>query len=217
MKGTEHQWDLNEVIATEELAGRKARSSNLQEENDTTSELLKQLAKEPEELFPKLIAAVLKLSNAESSGISLLDEGRKEFIWPAVVGGLSSYIGGGTPSDFGPCGTVLDRNAPVLFLHPERHFTYLKPIRPALEEVLLVPFRVNGKAVGTIWAVIHEPGRRFDSEDLRLLKNLSGFAASAYRVLTETGALKRILDALPRPQTERHLTNDGGKLRFVES
>jgi len=36
---------------------------------------------------------------------------------------------------------------------------------PLVEEALLVPFYVRGKAVGTIWAVSHDPQRKFDAED----------------------------------------------------
>lgn len=78
-------------------------------------------------------------------------------------------------------------------LHPERRFTYLKPIQPGLSEVLLAPFHVDGKAVGTIWAVIHEDGRQFELEDKRLLESLSAFAASAYRTLDRMGLLKTVL------------------------
>jgi GAF domain-containing protein len=127
----------------------------------------------------------------------LLDAERKRFVWPAVAGGLTPYLGGGTPRDFGPCGTVLDRDAPVLFRHPERHFGYLTPIEPPLEEVLLIPFHTHGKPVGTIWAVIHEKDRHFDEEDKRLLENLSQFASSAYQVLAEAGSLDRLLNMQP--------------------
>lgn len=194
----EMQWDLEDIIVTPKLDQRQSRDADSAAEVRVTGALLRELAKAPEEFFPKLVQTVLEFSNADSAGISLLDEENKAFIWPAVAGGLDPYIGAGTPSDFGPCGTVLDRNAPILFSHPERHFTYLKPIRPSLEEVLLVPFHVNGKAVGTIWAVIHETGRQFDREDRRFLESLSQFAASAYRVLTETGVLKTIIAKLPK-------------------
>ncbi|MES2439932.1 MAG: GAF domain-containing protein [Verrucomicrobiota bacterium] len=205
MRSMEAPWDLEDVIVTPKLDGRQSRVADRALEARVTAELLRELAKAPEEFFPKLVEAVLEFSNADSAGISLLDDESKAFIWPAVAGGLDPYIGAGTPSDFGPCGTVLDRNAPVLFSHPERHFTYLKPIKPALEEVLLVPFHVNGKAMGTIWAVIHVAGRQFDREDRRFLESLSHFAATAYRVLTETGVLKTIIARLPKhpaPQAE---------------
>lgn len=212
----EKVWDLESVIATEELDRRDSRPADLAAEAHATVALVRDLAKAPEVFFPKLAQAVLELSAADSSGISLLISEKGRFIWPAVSGGLSPYVGEGTPMDFGPCGTVLDRDAPVLFVHPERHFTYLQPISPPLEEVLLVPFHLDGKPVGTVWAVIHEPGKRFDSEDRRLLANLSAFAATAYSVLTETGALENILGSFPPPRPVRQFTTENGECRFAD-
>jgi len=190
---------LESVLATELLAARKPRAPDCNKETCIITELIEQAAESPQNFFQKLVDAVLELSSANSAGISLLDEEKKRFVWPAVAGGLKPYIGGGTPRDFGPCGTVLDRNATLLFVHPERYFTYLAPIAPSLEEVLLIPFHLDGKAVGTIWAVIHEPDRHFDEEDKRLLENLSIFAASAYRVLVDEGMLETTLKITPTP------------------
>lgn len=190
---------LESVIATEQLGLRKSRAPDCKGETQIINQLIGQLAEYPEGFFQKLVNAALELSCANSTGISLLDEEQKKFVWPAVAGGLQPYLGGGTPRDFGPCGTVLDRNSPILFIHPERHFDYLAPINPPLEEVLLIPFHMDGKAVGTIWAVIHERDRHFDAEDRRLLENLSIFAASAYRVLVNEGMLKTILRKAPVP------------------
>jgi GAF domain-containing protein len=185
--------ELDSVIATGELKQRKSRTSNRAAETEAELELTEQLAKAPRDFFQKLVDTVLKLTLADSSGISLLDERKGRFVWPAVAGGLFPYLGQGTPRNFGPCGTVLDRNQPVLFLHPERHFTYLDPIQPPLEEVLLIPFHVDGRAVGTIWAVIHNKDRKFEPEDRRLLENLSAFASQAYKVLSSVGALDPLL------------------------
>jgi hypothetical protein len=185
--------DLDSVIATAELEQRTPRRSNPAAESRTNLKLVHELSKSPHAFFETLVQAVLDLSNADSAGISLLDEERQRFVWPAVAGGLIPFIGGGTPRDFGPCGTVLDRDTSILFLHPERYFTYLQPISPPLEEVLLIPFHVDGKAVGTLWAVIHTTERQFDPEDKRLLENLSTFAASAYRVLASAGSLIPLL------------------------
>jgi GAF domain-containing protein len=174
---------LESVIAT----------SVLEAETEAELELTRELAKSPLQFFQKLVDTVLKLSLAESAGISLLDETNERFVWPAVAGGLVPYVGGGTPRNFGPCGTVLDQNKPVLFQHPERHFGYLEPISPPLEEVLLIPFHVDGKAVGTVWAVIHSRDRQFQMEDRRLLQNLSAFASTAFKVLAGVGALEPLL------------------------
>jgi transcriptional regulator with GAF, ATPase, and Fis domain len=190
---------LESVIATEQLARRESRAPDCNEETRKIMELFSQLAESPDSFFQKLVDAALELSSADSTGISLLDEEQKRFVWPAVAGGLRPYLGEGTPQNFGPCGTVLERNAPILFLHPERYFTYLTPINPPLEEVLLIPFYFDGKAVGTIWAVIHKPDHKFDAEDKRLLENLSTIASSAYQVLVDTGNLKSILKTRPVP------------------
>jgi len=155
--------------------------------------LTRQLAESPQDFFDTLVNTALELSGSDSTGISLLNEAEERFVWPAVAGKLDSFIGAGTPSDFGPCGTVLSRRTTMLFVHPERYFTYLAPIAPPLEEVLLIPFFADRKPVGTIWAVIHGKNRKFDGEDRRLLESLSAFAASAYRVLATTGDLERML------------------------
>jgi len=87
------------------------------------------------------------------------------------------------PREFGPCGDVLDRNTPLLFTHFERRYSYLLPTTPLAEEALLLPFSVKGKAVGTIWAMLHDDRRRFDAEDLRQLENLGRFASVVYQVV----------------------------------
>ncbi|RYD53726.1 MAG: GAF domain-containing protein [Verrucomicrobiaceae bacterium] len=189
--------DLESVIATKRLDQRPSRAANVESETQALLGMLREVAEAPKAFFERLIQGALEMTQADSCGISLLNEQEGRFVWPAVVGGLSSYLGSGTPADFGPCGTVLERNAPVLFIHPERHFTYLESISPPLEEVLLAPFHMNEKPVGTIWAVIHEKDRHFDSEDRRRLENLSSFAESAYRVLVSTGALDAMLGIKP--------------------
>ena len=55
------------------------------------------------------------------------------------------------------------------------------PVSPAAEECLLVPFYVDGKAVGTIWGIMHSDRRRFDAEDDRVMASLGKFASSAYQ------------------------------------
>lgn len=184
---------LESVIATGELARRAKRKPDPARETKALLQLLQDLGAAPETFFQKLVESTLRLSNADSTGISLLNAQAKRFVWPAVAGPFQVYLWDGTPSDFGPCGTVLERDATQLMLRPDRYFTYLEPIRPALEEVLLVPFYIDGKAVGTIWAVIHEAGRHFDGEDQRLLESLSTFASSAYKTLLAAGMLDRML------------------------
>jgi hypothetical protein len=95
---------------------------------------------------------------------------------PTKSGKWARHRGGGTPRDYGPCGTVLDRNVALLFSHPERDFSYFAPVTPLIEEALLIPFYINGEAVGTIWVIAHDHSRRFDADDLRVMTNLATFA-----------------------------------------
>jgi len=99
---------------------------------------------------------------------------------------------GRTPRDFGPCGTVLDRNVALLFSHPERDFPYFGEVTPLLDEGLLIPFCIKGEAIGTIWVVSHDETCRFDAEDLRVMTNLGTFAAAAYQSWLSLNAVQRI-------------------------
>lgn len=87
---------------------------------------------------------------------------------------------------------MLDRNCPLLFTHPERLYTYFQPVTPPVEECLLVPFYVEGKAVGTLWAVAHDDRRKFDAEDRRQLVSLSRFASAAYQAVASVDTVKQL-------------------------
>jgi PAS domain S-box-containing protein len=67
---------------------------------------------------------------------------------------------------------------------------------PLAEEGLLVPFYVEGRAVGTIWAIAHDDRRKFDAEDVRQLVSLGSFASSAYQVVAFLDALEQRDEAL---------------------
>ena len=146
----------------------------------------------------------MALCRAQSAGISLLNDTGKSFYWPAVAGQWACHVGTGTPRDFGPCDTVLDHNAPLVFSHPERLFTYLEEVKPYLQEGLLVPFYVEGEAVGTVWIVMHDKAHRFDAEDMRIMTGLADFAAAAYhsflastKIRDSERRLRNVIDALP--------------------
>jgi PAS domain S-box-containing protein len=105
------------------------------------------------------------------------------------------------PRDFGPCGDVLDRNIPMLFTHWERRYPYLGAALPLADEGLLVPFYVNGKSVGTIWAIAHNSRRQFDAEDLRLLESMGRFASAAHQTVESIENLKLEVAAREKAET----------------
>ncbi|MGB7039500.1 MAG: PAS domain S-box protein, partial [Xanthobacteraceae bacterium] len=180
---------LRSVLSTAELDKRPSRAPDYAAQCRALMALSEQLSASPDGILQKLTDTALTLCRAHSAGVSLLEPDGKRFYWPAISGQWVGHIGGGTPRDFGPCGTVMDCDAALLFSHPELDFDYFAPVTPLVEEALLMPFRVNGKVVGTVWVVMHDLSRRFDREDLRLMTDLGAFAASAYQAL---GSLTKV-------------------------
>ena len=142
---------LESVLRTELLHQRPSRPADYATENRALSALVQALADSPSTILQKLTDTILDVLKVGSAGISLLSKDEQAFQWPAIAGVWHPHVGGGTPRDFGPCGNVLDANAPLLFTHPEQRYPYLQAATPLIDECLLVPFSVDGKAVGTIW------------------------------------------------------------------
>ena len=174
---------LEAVVSTDELALRPRRAPDHETENRALVSLSQALADAPRSVLQALAETLLVSIKADSAGISLLSNDERSFYWPAIAGVWQPHIGGGTPRDFGPCGDVLDCDGPLLFKHPERRYPYFLAAKPLIEEALLSPFHVAGKAVGTLWVIAHDSGREFDAEDLRQLQSLGRFASAAYQTL----------------------------------
>ena len=183
---------LDSILCTEELHRRPWRPPDYEKENRALVALASALVDPQSNILQILAETILHVTQCNSSGLSLLtkDDGGKRFYWPAIAGMWSPHAGGGTPRNFGPCGDVLDRNRTLLFQHFERRYPYLLPVIPAAEECLLVPFYVGGKAVGTIWAIMHSDRRKFDAEDERLMSTLGRFASLAYQTVESIQDLK---------------------------
>ena len=181
---------LESILCTEELHRRRSRPPDYETENRALVKLVSALADSPRTILQTLAETILDITQCDSAGLSLLtrdgktpDVCGKRFYWPAIAGMWNPHVGGGTPRNFGPCGDVLDQNRTLLFHHFERRYPYLMPVIPAAEECLLVPFYVEGLAVGTIWAIMHTDRRTFDAEDDRVMASLGKFASSAYQAL----------------------------------
>ena len=175
---------LEAVLITDEVLRRSPRAPDYELESHAHCVLVETLASTPEQILQCLAQEVMKVCNAGSAGISLLNklDGEQTFVWPAVVGAWGSYVGAKTPRDFGPCAEVLARGTALVFRHPELHYPYLQDTSPSIEEGMLAPVYVGAKAVGTVWVISHEERRKFDSEDLRRLTSLSRFASIAFHV-----------------------------------
>jgi signal transduction histidine kinase len=188
---------LESILCTDELHRRRSRAPDYEKENRALVALVSALAESPSTILQTLAETIRDITRCDSAGLSLLtrdgkapDVCGKRFYWPAIAGMWNPHVGGGTPRNFGPCGDVLDQNRTLLFKHFERRYTYFLPIIPLVEECLLVPFYVAGKAVGTIWAIMHSDRREFDAEDDRVMGSLGKFASSAYQALVSIDELR---------------------------
>ena len=201
---------LESILRTEELRRRPQRPAEYDKETAALAALVGALADSPSTILQTLADKVLEILQSHSAGLSLLTKDEKRFYWAAVAGVWKPHLGGGTPRDFGPCGDVLDHNAPMLFSHFELRYPYFWMSIPPAVECLLVPFYVNGRAVGTVWAIVHDDSRQFDSEDLRLLESMGRFASAAYQAVQSIESLR--LQVAAREAAELHLRELAGSL-----
>jgi PAS domain S-box-containing protein len=193
---------LESILCTEELRRRPSRPPDYEKENRALVALASSMADPESNILQTFADTILDITQSDSAGLSLLTkDGGKRFYWPAIAGEWKPHAGGGTPRNFGPCGDVLDRDCTLLFKHFELRYPYLLPVSPAAEECLLVPFYVKGKAVGTIWAIMHSGRRRFDAEDERVMKALGQFASLAYQTVDSIEDLRAEIAAREKAET----------------
>jgi signal transduction histidine kinase len=176
------------VLRTDELWARTKREPDHRRESRAIGAVIKVLAGDPRGFPDALVAAARVLCNAGTAGLSTLDSETggdpNLFRWRALAGEwASNYLGTTVPKHYSPCSVVFDRNSPQLLTDPASYFEYIGAMEPACREVLSVPLRLESGPIGTVWAVMHEPGRHFDAEDVRLLTLLAEFASAGYRLL----------------------------------
>jgi hypothetical protein len=182
---------LDAVLYRNELEQRPSRPPTDDALHSAFKRLLAGMSTAPQTVLQSLAETILEVMHCDSAGVSIVNEDDSRFFWPAIAGVWKPHIGGGTPRHFGPCGDVLQFNQSLHMRQIHKRYTYFTPVA-LVNEVLLVPFYVDRQAVGTIWAVIHEPPDnersktrnppRYDLEDLRVLEALGRLASAAYDI-----------------------------------
>jgi signal transduction histidine kinase len=175
---------LEEILITRELERRAPRPPDYAAENRALVALAESMAENPQHLPQQLTDLAVELCRAGSAGISLLqqDVDGEFFHWIALSGTFATHIGDRTPRHMSHCGITIDRNAPQLFFHPSRLFTYFDEVEAPIIESLVLPIELNGKAAGAIWIVGHDANQQFDAEDVRLMTSLARFSGAALQV-----------------------------------
>ncbi|MBW8770095.1 MAG: GAF domain-containing protein [Gemmatimonadetes bacterium] len=181
---------LEDVIITSQLTRRTPRDRDLHAEHLAVTALMEEMASvaggtASQRVLRRLVDTACTLCQGDAAGISMLevDGDHEVFRWHAIAGRWAHFTGGTIPYERSVCGLVVQRNAPVLALQPQRHFGQ-PPGHDPISEMLVIPFHFEDRPVGTLWvaSLDERAGRRFDAEDLRLLTSLARFASIGYRL-----------------------------------
>lgn len=169
---------LDEVI--EEPAPCTRAPARSPAETQAFLALSRTLAQEPDRALQRLVELAMKLTGAESAGLSLADvEGNDPvFRWVAITGEFARYLNGTMPRDFSPCGAAVEARRPLVMRDPVRHYTYISQLHAPVRLGLLVPFARTGRPVGTLWVVAHGGQKVFTTEDVRVVQDLTTFACA---------------------------------------
>ena len=174
LDGGEPVATLDAVICTAELRSWRAfRAPDYEAENRALTLLMQTMTDSSENVLKELANTALKLCNAHSSGISILEEenGIQLFRWRAAAGTWSGLVGSTMPREQCLCSTVLDRNSAQLMDRPQRHYTAVRALRPAIAEVLAVRSTSPEHRSERFWVIAHDESRKFDREDERILSS----------------------------------------------
>jgi GAF domain-containing protein len=177
----------SDLLVSPETLRRRKQNPRL--EPAAFDELMQLLAADsPHALLCRFTDVVLRMYSAGSAGISLLRpacRGHSDFVWQAVSGGLAAHQGDGTPGDFSPCGLCLDIGTAIVLARPERAFTYLARVPPAILEILIAPLYDRiGTPLGALWVAHHDPVARFGADDVLIIERLATPIVAAMRRLT---------------------------------
>jgi len=181
---------LEDVIITSQLTRRTPCDRDLHAEHLAVTALMEEMASvaggtASQRVLRRLVDTACTLCQGDAAGISMLevDGDHEVFRWHAIAGRWAHFTGGTIPYERSVCGLVVQRNAPVLALQPQRHFGQ-PPGHDPISEMLVIPFHFEDRPVGTLWvaSLDERAGRRFDAEDLRLLTSLARFASIGYRL-----------------------------------
>lgn len=187
---------VESVYITDELDRRVPKKADFLQEKQALQDLAARMAEHPEQVLPRFVDLAMEMTGDISAGLSLYEENPAPgvFRWRYLRGILAPFEDATTPRNFSPCGITLDRNRPVLSLHPERVYDWIANANIVVPEVLLVPLYLGGKEpLGTLWIVSEREGH-FDSGHARAMTELAAFVGIALRMLNTERRLKEALE-----------------------
>lgn len=191
-----------DLLVTAETLQARPRVRNLRVEEAAFGELTRIPADDPQRALQRIVDMVLYLYGAGSAGLSVLQpgsSGHSDFVWQAVSGALAAHQGDGTPANFSPCGLCLDIGTAIVMARPERAFTYLARVQPAIFEALIVPlYDPDRTPLGALWVVHHDPTARFGANDVLSIERFAiPTAVALKKAVLEIRVQKSPMESVP--------------------
>ena len=180
MAHTTQSCSLGELIVEPSPGPCRVGGGKTPAETEALMALSRTLAQEPGRALQRLVDLAMKLTGADSAGLSLDDRDGDEriFRWVATTGELARYVNSSMPRDASPSRAAIDARRTLVLRDPGRHYPYIGQLHVPVRQALLVPFARTGKPVGTLWVVAHRAQKNFTTEDVRIVQALTTFASA---------------------------------------
>jgi PAS domain S-box-containing protein len=150
--------------------------------------LAQQLADDPQALLQRVADLARELCGADSVVMAVCEPGGSgspedcKVRWHAVSGRLAEHAGACWPLQECVCGAPVLADGTTLYADSLDDFPSLRAAGDVLGEALGVPWRVQGRALGSLNAMLlQDKERRFDAADLRRLQACAAFAAAGWQ------------------------------------
>src|SRR6201996_5780833 len=162
-------------IATDvEFRTRKLRVRDVSAQLQALQRLGRAFVEEPGAILQALVKAAVDVCGADSSGISVENEGCDDsdfYHWVATTGRYSGFLNAVLPRYPSACGVCLERGRPQRFRVSQRFFEILGVEAPLVTDGILLPWEVDGLR-GTIFVMAHGRDEAFDYEDVSMMQML---------------------------------------------
>jgi len=175
---------LADVLITPLLDQRPSSPHDVDAERVGLNAIAASMSEGEEGILQAICELALTRCGAGSSGISVLQEPAEDgFRWDALAGVFAPYLHGRAPRHDSPCGVSIDSGVTQLFAHPERYFAWMRAPGIPIVEGLVVPLFLAGRRpYGSLWVMMHEPGRQFSRADAELMTQLGQHAVTAVQL-----------------------------------
>src|SRR4051794_27084143 len=169
----------DEICITTALARRPSHAPDHVAEAQALGALARDLAADPRGSLQKIADAAMLLCRADSAAVGIVepDADGAIFRWHAVAGACPPSLTDRISIGETPVGIALRSGKVELFERTEHDVAARAGFPSHLHESLVAPWRVDGRAAGTLCVFVQHVDRQFDAEDARLLVGLANFAS----------------------------------------